>query len=50
LERWTHDEFLERWESEPVPNCAVTSYAFDAAAGRLMLRGLNVVHWKGHPR
>jgi broad specificity phosphatase PhoE len=50
LERWTHDEFLERWESEPVPNCAVTSYAFDPAAGRLMLQGLNVVHWKGEPR
>jgi hypothetical protein len=50
LERWTHDEFLERWESEPVPNCSVTSYAFHAATGRLMLRGLNVVHWKGNPR
>jgi broad specificity phosphatase PhoE len=50
LERWTHDEFLERWESEPVPNCAVTSYAFDPAAGRLMLQGLNVVHWKRDPR
>jgi broad specificity phosphatase PhoE len=50
LERWTHDEFLERWESEPVPNCAVTSYAFDPAAGRLMLQGLNVVHWKSDPR
>jgi 2,3-bisphosphoglycerate-dependent phosphoglycerate mutase len=46
LERWTHDEFLERWESEPVPNCAVTSYAFDAAAGRLLLSGLNRVHWR----
>ena len=46
LERWTHDEFLERWASEPVPNCAVTSYAFDPAAERLTLRGLNVVHWR----
>jgi broad specificity phosphatase PhoE len=46
LERWTHDEFLERWASEPVPNCAVTSYAFDPTAARLMLRGLNVVHWR----
>jgi broad specificity phosphatase PhoE len=45
LERWTYDEFLERWSSEPVPNCAVTSYAFDPAAGRLMRRALNVVHW-----
>jgi broad specificity phosphatase PhoE len=46
LERWTHDEFLQRWESEPVQNCAVTSYAFDPAAGHLKLRGLNVVHWQ----
>ena len=43
LERWTHDEFLERWESEPVPNCAVTTYAFDPTAGRLMLQALNRV-------
>jgi broad specificity phosphatase PhoE len=50
LERWTHDEFLERWESEPVANCAVTSYAFDAEAGRLMLQRLNVVHWKRNLR
>jgi broad specificity phosphatase PhoE len=47
LERWSHDEFIERWESEHVPNCAVTSYAFDPAAGRLQLRALNVVHWQG---
>ena len=46
LERWSHDEFMERWESEQVPNCAVTSYAFDPAAGRLLLRSLNVVHWQ----
>jgi broad specificity phosphatase PhoE len=30
LERWTHDEFLARWYAELVPNCAVTTYAFDA--------------------
>ena len=47
LERWTHDEFIERWDSEHVPNCAVTTYAFDAGAGRLLLRTLNVVHWQG---
>lgn len=45
LERWSHDEFIERWESEPVPNCAVTSYMFDPAAQCLRLRSLNVVHW-----
>jgi hypothetical protein len=45
LERWSHDEFIERWESENIPNCAVTSYVFDRAAQRLLLRALNVVHW-----
>lgn len=46
LERWTHDEFIERWSSESVPNCAATTYAFDEALGRLTLRHLNVVHWR----
>ena len=46
LERWSHDEFLERWESEPVDNCAVTAYAHDRASGRLTLRSLNVMHWR----
>jgi 2,3-bisphosphoglycerate-dependent phosphoglycerate mutase len=46
LERWTQDEFLARWDSEPVPNCAVTSYAFDAQARRLVLQTLNAVHWR----
>ena len=45
LERWSHDEFLERWESEPVDNCAVTAYAHDRGSGRLTLRSLNVMHW-----
>jgi broad specificity phosphatase PhoE len=46
LERWTHDEFLERWSSEPVPNCSVTTYAFDSELSRLTLRRLNVVYWR----
>jgi 2,3-bisphosphoglycerate-dependent phosphoglycerate mutase len=46
LERWTHDEFLERWESEPVPNCAVTVYGHDEGGQRLALRALNAVHWR----
>jgi broad specificity phosphatase PhoE len=46
LERWSHDEFTEQWESEHVPNSAVTSYAFDPTAGRLLLRALNVVYWQ----
>ncbi len=33
LERWTPDEFVARWDTEPVANCAVTSYTFDAAGG-----------------
>ncbi len=47
LERWTHDEFLDRWESEPVANCAVTTYALDPANGRMALRSLNRVYWDG---
>jgi broad specificity phosphatase PhoE len=45
LERWTHDEFIARWDADHVPNCAVTSYAFDPALKRLTLRTLNAVHW-----
>ena len=45
LERWTHDEFLERWDAELVPNCAVTTYAFNPGLGRLTLRTLNAVHY-----
>ena len=47
LERWTPDQFVARWDTELVPNCAVTSYAFDANANRLVLRTLNAVHWQG---
>lgn len=46
LERWTQEQFVARWDSEPVPNCSVTSYAFDPAAGRLTLRTLNAVHYQ----
>ena len=46
LERWSHDEFLERWDSEPVDNCAVTAHAHDRESERLTLRSLNVVHWR----
>jgi broad specificity phosphatase PhoE len=45
LERWTPDEFVARWDTEPVANCAVTSYTSDLAAERLRLRTLNAVHW-----
>jgi broad specificity phosphatase PhoE len=46
LERWTHDEFVSKWDSDPVHNCAVTTYAFDRDGARLALRTLNAVHWQ----
>ena len=49
LERWTPDEFVARWDTEPVANCAVTSYSFDPEAGRLLLRRLNAVHYGATP-
>ena len=36
LERWTYDDVVERWSSEPIPNCGVVAYHFDPAAGRLV--------------
>jgi broad specificity phosphatase PhoE len=37
LERWTYEEAERRFQTESNPNCAVTSYAYDEAAGRLLL-------------
>ena len=39
-----HDGFIERWESEHIPNWEVTSYAFDRSAGRCFCEHSNVVH------
>ena len=36
LERWTHDDVVERGHSEPISNCAVIAYRFDSSAGRLV--------------
>ncbi|MDP2318235.1 MAG: histidine phosphatase family protein [Acidobacteriota bacterium] len=37
LERWTYDDVVDRWSSEPIKNCGVVTYRFDPAVGRLVL-------------
>ena len=37
IERWTYEEAEERFNSESIPNCSVTSYRLDMATDRLML-------------
>lgn len=37
FEGWTHDQIVERWHNEPVPNGQVVAYQRDAAQGRLQL-------------
>jgi probable phosphoglycerate mutase len=44
LEKWTYDDFLVRF-GDHVPNCSVSSYAYDETAGRLAPQQVNVVHW-----
>lgn len=46
LERWTYEEVGERFRKDPPENCSVTMYEHDAAAGRLVLREYNTVHWR----
>lgn len=36
LERWTYDEVVNRWSSEPISNCGVIAYRFDPGVGRLV--------------
>ena len=43
LERWSWDEAETRFHADAVPNGSATTYAFDAAAGRLVLRELSRV-------
>jgi 2,3-bisphosphoglycerate-dependent phosphoglycerate mutase len=45
LERWTWEDAEERFRTEGVPQCSVTSYRFDAEVGRLTLRELTRVYW-----
>lgn len=37
LERWTYDEVVKRWDTEPIPNCAVLTYHYKPDVGRLCL-------------
>ncbi len=36
LERWSYDDVVERWGTEPVVNCGVIAYRFDPKLGRLV--------------
>ena len=49
LERWDWDEAEIRFHADAVPNASVTTYAFDPAAGRLMLQSLARVHEPAAP-
>ena len=46
LEGWTYAEADRRFTTEPMPNCAVTSYRLDASAGRLRLEEASQVYWR----
>ena len=46
LERWTYEEAEERFRTEAILNCSVTSYRYDDAVGRLALEGAGKVFWK----
>ena len=37
LERWTYEEVADRWEKEPIANCAMLVYRFSPELGRLTL-------------
>jgi 2,3-bisphosphoglycerate-dependent phosphoglycerate mutase len=45
LERWTYAEAEQRFRTETNPNCSVTWYERDDAAGRLVLREAGRVFW-----
>lgn len=46
LERWTYEEAEERFRTESIRNCSVTSYRYDDAARRLALEDAGRVFWK----
>jgi broad specificity phosphatase PhoE len=46
LERWTYEEAEWRFRTETNPNCAVTTYRFGEASGRLELADCALVHWR----
>jgi broad specificity phosphatase PhoE len=37
LERWTYEEVVKRWDTEPIPNCGVMTYRYSREDGRLVL-------------
>ena len=45
LEGWTYEEADRRFSTEPMPNCAVTSYRFEAAGRRLQFGDAGRVFW-----
>ena len=49
LERWTWDEAERQFEAGSVPQCSVTTYAFDGGAGRLVLQDLTKVYYPTGP-
>jgi broad specificity phosphatase PhoE len=46
LERWTYKEAEERFRTEAIQNCSVTSYRYDEAARRLVLGETGRTFWK----
>lgn len=45
LERWTWEEAEDRFSTESIPQCSVTTYRFDPAAARLVLHDLTRVYY-----
>jgi 2,3-bisphosphoglycerate-dependent phosphoglycerate mutase len=46
LERWTYEEAEERFRTEQIRNCSVTSYRYDEAARRLVMGEAGRTFWK----
>jgi 2,3-bisphosphoglycerate-dependent phosphoglycerate mutase len=46
LERWSYEEAEERFRTEAILNCSVTSYRYDEAARRLVLGEAGRTFWK----
>jgi broad specificity phosphatase PhoE len=45
LEGWSYDEADRRFNTEPMPNCAVTSYTLEPPSSRLRLGEASQVFW-----
>ena len=46
LEGWSYEEASRRFNTEPMPNCAVTSYRFSGESRRLELGDVAEVFWR----